>query len=220
MMYITSKMWSTLLPIKYVINWWCMLNLVSTHDTFTHLTSAHPIYQFTLHSMHVIDYWWILNTCYVYHQLMCYQPILHSSSAYHWCMMHETHAFWVKRKRTIDECTFSDWHFSTHDIDLGCISYILSIAAVWYMCHRSMVHANDWYCILRLLSITDACSSWCMLGMMRARHVIFYVICSTCYRSMRIATMRYCNAWGPSISFSINTMCCLTMIQYMLSCNC
>jgi hypothetical protein len=44
---------------------------------------------------------------------------------------------------------------------LRCISYILSLATVWYICHRSMVHVNDWYCCPSIMyhchSITAIC---------------------------------------------------------------
>ena len=97
------------------------------------------------------------------------------------------------------------WLISLNTWYLRCISYILSIATVWYTCHRSMVHVNDWYCILSCCpSIMHNCHSitaWCVFVMLS-----YYDTCSKCYRSMHYAQMRYCAAWGPSVSFSINTL--------------
>jgi hypothetical protein len=132
-----------------------------------HSTSTHTTYHFIQHNMHVVDYWRVHNTRYAYHQLMMiddrcylwYKPIIHHKrvslmyDAWDSCLLNTTE----KKYKEAQWLMYAQWwYYSIHDIDPGCISYILSIAAVWYTCHRSMVHVNDWYCILRLLLINAA----------------------------------------------------------------
>ena len=162
-----------------------------------------------LHSMHVVDYWRVHNTRYAYHQLMMiddgcylwYEPIIHHKrmslmyDAWDSCLLNTIEK---NIKRLSDWCMLSDditqymiliqdayrtycklLLYGTFVIDLW---YMSTTDNASYDCCRSMPHnchnVDEW-CVLIVLS--------------------FYDTYSTCYRSMHIATMRYCIVWGPLI---------------------
>ena len=156
----------------------CML-LIWIHDAYC------TYYQLLMYATYVIDQRVVLRVVLSINDAFCdwYRVLYHYTRyvCYHACSRSTMHSIDLS------------WHHSIIDmLQLLSLSTsvrmsILSIDTVWHICYPSRIHVIDWWCILRMLSINRP-----------ARRNINK--CST------NAIMRYSNTWGPTMSFSIDTL--------------